>query len=154
MTDFDIIIIGGGLAGSALAIGLAQTGRKVALVEPFPPRAHSRPSFDDRTLVVNAASLNILGHLNVLDDALHTQPLRRIEISRAGAPGHLTLNANDFGHARFGAVIVARELGAALLRRLDASEQIETLCPERSEEHTSELQSRGHLVCRLLLEKK
>src|SRR5439155_16461075 len=26
--------------------------------------------------------------------------------------------------------------------------------PFRSEEHTSELQSRGHLVCRLLLEKK
>src|SRR5690625_6775511 len=25
---------------------------------------------------------------------------------------------------------------------------------QRSEEHTSELQSRGHLVCRLLLEKK
>src|SRR5690606_39311223 len=27
-------------------------------------------------------------------------------------------------------------------------------CPERSEEHTSELQSRENLVCRLLLEKK
>src|SRR2546422_5560332 len=27
-------------------------------------------------------------------------------------------------------------------------------CRERSEEHTSELQSRLHLVCRLLLEKK
>src|SRR5690625_6459851 len=27
-------------------------------------------------------------------------------------------------------------------------------CWARSEEHTSELQSRGHLVCRLLLEKK
>src|SRR5690625_6439582 len=27
-------------------------------------------------------------------------------------------------------------------------------CLRRSEEHTSELQSRGHLVCRLLLEKK
>src|SRR5690625_5486414 len=27
-------------------------------------------------------------------------------------------------------------------------------CGSRSEEHTSELQSRGHLVCRLLLEKK
>src|SRR5437870_8723646 len=27
-------------------------------------------------------------------------------------------------------------------------------CSLRSEEHTSELQSRGHLVCRLLLEKK
>src|SRR5690625_325360 len=30
----------------------------------------------------------------------------------------------------------------------------ETATPQRSEEHTSELQSRGHLVCRLLLEKK
>src|SRR5690625_6253720 len=30
----------------------------------------------------------------------------------------------------------------------------ETTDQERSEEHTSELQSRGHLVCRLLLEKK
>src|SRR5690625_6970964 len=29
-----------------------------------------------------------------------------------------------------------------------------TLLAARSEEHTSELQSRGHLVCRLLLEKK
>src|SRR5207253_10278255 len=29
-----------------------------------------------------------------------------------------------------------------------------SLVPSRSEEHTSELQSRGHLVCRLLLEKK
>src|SRR5690554_7414412 len=28
------------------------------------------------------------------------------------------------------------------------------ICPSRSEEHTSELQSRPHLVCRLLLEKK
>src|SRR2546429_4740768 len=28
------------------------------------------------------------------------------------------------------------------------------LAPQRSEEHTSELQSRLHLVCRLLLEKK
>src|SRR5207253_6225634 len=33
---------------------------------------------------------------------------------------------------------------------LKAFEQVDA----RSEEHTSELQSRGHLVCRLLLEKK
>src|SRR3989442_11088356 len=32
---------------------------------------------------------------------------------------------------------------------------VDTSCPtSRSEEHTSELQSRPHLVCRLLLEKK
>src|SRR5690625_6869882 len=36
-----------------------------------------------------------------------------------------------------------------------ASKRLETWkSAMRSEEHTSELQSRGHLVCRLLLEKK
>src|SRR5690625_402459 len=34
------------------------------------------------------------------------------------------------------------------------SERIKFVSQIRSEEHTSELQSRGHLVCRLLLEKK
>src|SRR6266498_4075095 len=41
-----------------------------------------------------------------------------------------------------------RRLGAA--RRLPRARRD----PRRSEEHTSELQSRPHLVCRLLLEKK
>src|SRR5690625_6225549 len=36
----------------------------------------------------------------------------------------------------------------------DEAEKLEHHISERSEEHTSELQSRGHLVCRLLLEKK
>src|SRR5439155_5424478 len=37
---------------------------------------------------------------------------------------------------------------------LPATERTESPVNTRSEEHTSELQSRGHLVCRLLLEKK
>src|SRR2546430_11979586 len=32
--------------------------------------------------------------------------------------------------------------------------QVRPLAPDRSEEHTSELQSQSNLVCRLLLEKK
>ncbi|HSH27244.1 MAG TPA: FAD-dependent monooxygenase, partial [Wenzhouxiangella sp.] len=131
MTDFDVIIIGGGLAGSALAIGLARAGKHIALVEAFEPKADARPSFDDRTLEVNAASLNILANLGILDDTLTTCPLRRIEISRAGAPGHLSLRAAEHGVERFGAVIVARELGAAMLRRLENTGGIDTFCPER-----------------------
>src|SRR5690625_6642691 len=36
----------------------------------------------------------------------------------------------------------------------DTTELQDVWAETRSEEHTSELQSRGHLVCRLLLEKK
>src|SRR3712207_7428674 len=46
-------------------------------------------------------------------------------------------------------VPAARALGAGRARR-----PARRLRPERSEEHTSELQSRQYLVCRLLLEKK
>src|SRR5256884_4381139 len=41
-----------------------------------------------------------------------------------------------------------------LPHRSGISDYSEELLPYRSEEHTSELQSRLHLVCRLLLEKK
>src|SRR3712207_8200239 len=43
-------------------------------------------------------------------------------------------------------------MNAALLGL--SEEQIESRFQQRSEEHTSELQSRQYLVCRLLLEKK
>src|SRR2546429_6772933 len=45
-----------------------------------------------------------------------------------------------------------RELAGHLVRRVEVREDLDV--HDRSEEHTSELQSRLHLVCRLLLEKK
>src|SRR3712207_8130491 len=48
------------------------------------------------------------------------------------------------------------DVGAELaeLRLADARRKAVVLADARSEEHTSELQSRQYLVCRLLLEKK
>src|SRR5215813_14413830 len=46
---------------------------------------------------------------------------------------------------------------ASMYRATSSAASSSTACPlpcPRSEEHTSELQSRPHLVCRLLLEKK
>src|SRR5437660_4929319 len=72
------------------------------------------------------------------------------------AEGHFSLGTNEFADAigpRTAAVIGRpwSEISAAL--GLDPDRRIERAVA-RSEEHTSELQSRGHLVCRLLLEKK
>src|SRR2546422_6880120 len=51
-----------------------------------------------------------------------------------------------------------RTWGSGLSRRTRGHPSLSIFCPfgvsGRSEEHTSELQSRLHLVCRLLLEKK
>src|SRR2546427_6057534 len=52
-----------------------------------------------------------------------------------------------------GQIFVLRRAGHAARRR-DELEVVDYHQPERSEEHTSELQSQSNLVCRLLLEKK
>src|SRR3712207_7894072 len=52
--------------------------------------------------------------------------------------------------------LVPSAFGATYYLRGTARQPRDALrrCPARSEEHTSELQSRQYLVCRLLLEKK
>src|SRR2546422_5514024 len=50
--------------------------------------------------------------------------------------------------------VEAESLGGARVLDLVHDLHLEEMVPRRSEEHTSELQSRLHLVCRLLLEKK
>src|SRR5690625_6383233 len=60
------------------------------------------------------------------------------------------------GHILSGAVIEPEPLDALIEGWRDSPPPIcvPVKRDQRSEEHTSELQSRGHLVCRLLLEKK
>src|SRR3712207_7236556 len=76
---------------------------------------------------------------------------------------YTTLFRSLEGAARFAVSrIVEAHVGAAVSRRPGverlrlgrAHVRAEAAEPERSEEHTSELQSRQYIVCRLLLEKK
>src|SRR5690625_5443345 len=80
---------------------------------------------------------------------------RRIVVLATKEPhclGELLLkHAEDELGAEIQAVISNHANLEGLTRRFDVP--FHTV-PHRSEEHTSELQSRGHLVCRLLLEKK
>src|SRR5439155_26341612 len=69
---------------------------------------------------------------------------------RAGAPVD-----RPRASRRSGAVIESTPGGSGALVQTCARERrshARADCQPRSEEHTSELQSRGHLVCRLLLE--
>src|SRR5437870_9134292 len=82
---------------------------------------------------------------------------------RSLAPPSTVRNRSDTSHGRGAARGNAGFACASLLKperlkkksRLQVSQDRSRPKGEmRSEEHTSELQSRGHLVCRLLLEKK
>jgi len=129
----DIVIAGGGMAGASLAAGLARAGFDVAIIEAVDRSADHQPSYDDRTLVVNRASLNILAHLGILDDSLPRCPIRHIDVTRAQGFGHVRLDAAEHGVDHFGAVVVARELGNRLLGCLGETDGITEYCPERLE---------------------
>ncbi len=130
--EHDIVIVGGGMAGASLAVGLARAGFNVAVIEAIARDAAAQPSYDDRTLVMNRASLNILAHLGIRDDSLAGRPIRRIEITRADSFGHVRLEAEPHGLDRFGEVIIARELGARL-KQCTSDAGITEYCPEKVE---------------------
>ncbi|MFZ5618394.1 MAG: FAD-binding protein, partial [Pseudomonadota bacterium] len=48
-TDFDAIIVGGGLAGGLAALALARGGMSVALIDAETPEAMQAEDFDGRT---------------------------------------------------------------------------------------------------------
>ena len=127
--DYDVLIAGGGLVGASLAIALDGAGLRVALAEAVAPRADLMPSYDERNLALAGASVNALRALGVLDAAAPVQPIRRIHVSRRGDFGSVRLDANEMGIAAFGATIPARELGNALLRRLDRCGDLARLAP-------------------------
>src|SRR5439155_13003247 len=87
-----------------------------------------------------------------LHDAL---PICHQVLVEQGAGLGSSISDTDFGAAGARAVGAEDAWGADLVVKVKEPQEPELgLLRERSEEHTSELQSRGHLVCRLLLEKK
>src|SRR5258708_23459923 len=64
---------------------------------------------------------------------------------------NLAISLENFLHAHFQEVDLAMRRAALEFRTLHGAAHGQV---DRSEEHTSELQSPDHLVCRLLLEKK
>ena len=126
----DIAIVGGGLVGSSLAIALEGCGFRVALIEAALPRVSEQPSYDERNLALARASINALESLGVWAQ-VESNPaeIERIHISRRGDFGSVKLDAGKLGLPAFGAVLPARELGNALLHRLDACSTLDRIAP-------------------------
>src|SRR6266498_958829 len=94
----------------------------------------------------------------------HIIEFSRDERASAAAGVIAVIKANAYGHGAGQVALALEDAGADMLACADIEEghalreagvraEILVFGALRSEEHTSELQSRPHLVCRLLLEK-
>jgi 2-octaprenyl-6-methoxyphenol hydroxylase len=126
-TQMDIVIAGGGLNGSTLAVALATAGFAVAVVDPLPRATRADEMFDGRGYALSISSQRVLKALGLWERlAGRTQQILDVRVSdgRPGqGPSPMTL---AFDHAEIeegpmGYMVEDRHLRPVLLDALDES---------------------------------
>src|SRR5436309_3289172 len=171
----EITVIGGGLAGSEAAWQIARLGHPVELYEMRPVRSTPAHRTDRLAEIVCSNSLKS-------DQPYHASWILKEELRRLGSiliriadsvrvPAGSALAVDRQRFAERVTDVISNQPNVHLIRKevpeipndgivivasgpLTSPSLSESIRSFRSEEHTSELQSRENLVCRLLLEKK
>lgn len=119
--DADIVIAGGGLNGTSLALALASAGLSVALIDPQPVSRRASTDFDGRGYALSIASMRVLKALGVWQKiADQSQPILDIKVTdgRAGegpSPLMLAFDHAEIEEGPMGHMIEDRRLRPALL---------------------------------------
>jgi 2-octaprenyl-6-methoxyphenol hydroxylase len=128
---YDVMIVGGGMAGASLACALAGSGMQVAIVEAVPLESDLQPSYDVRTISLSYGSRRIYETLGVWQeiDGRAICPIHQIHVSDRGHPGIAHLDKSDADVDALGYVVENRALGAALLGKIGQEDSIDLYCP-------------------------
>ncbi|NWG86172.1 MAG: UbiH/UbiF family hydroxylase [Hydrogenophilaceae bacterium] len=122
---FDIVIVGGGLAGAAFALALRDTAWRVALVEPRPPHG-IQEAWDARLYAYSPANVDWLKALGAWDATVRNQPVYAMRIS-GDSGGHLVFDALDAGLPELAFIAESNRLHHALWQGLRAAGNIELI---------------------------
>ncbi len=127
----DVLIVGGGLVGTSLALALAPSGLRVTLIEAQAASGALLDPERERYLALSAASVNALRHLGVWSRLASEAiaPIRAVHVSRRGDFGRSLLRAQETGRDAFGVVVPASQLGQALALTLSETVAIRRLAP-------------------------
>lgn len=129
-TDYDLIIVGGGLTGASLACCLAGGPLRVAVIEAVPIQSAQQPSYDEKGLALSLSSRRIFNATGIWPRlSARALPIEHIHVSDRGHFGFVRLHGEDLGLPALGYVVIARELGQALLAAMGAAPNIDFLCP-------------------------
>lgn len=129
---YDIVIAGGGMIGTSLAIALAPLGLRVAVVEAIPRRAPAQPSFDDRSTALSRSTQRMFEAMDLWPAiAAAATPIRSIHVSDQGRFGFSHIDAEEQGVEALGYVVINRVLGAVLQSALDELDEVDVFCPAR-----------------------
>lgn len=131
----DLVVVGGGMVGAATALALAETGLKIALIEPKIPQpfAADQP-LDLRVSALSPASVDLLDQLDVWSKILswRAAPYRRMRVweldeDAPGLQGRVAdklateFNSDDMALTELGYIVENRLIQRALIEQLQQS---------------------------------
>jgi 2-octaprenyl-6-methoxyphenol hydroxylase len=134
--DTDIIIVGGGLNGPALALAAAQAGFAVTIIDRLTVDRRKAPGFDGRSYAIALGSQRLLSAIGVWDAvAAESQPMLEIKVTdgRAGegpSPWMLHFDHAEIEEGPMGHMVEDRHLRRAFLEAMAADTRITQLTGE------------------------
>jgi len=126
--SFDLVIVGGGLAGLSLACALGDSRLKIALVENHPPLAVS--GWDSRVYAISPANAEFLQKIGIWKDldAGRLAPIYAMKI-HGDAGAQLDFSAYQSGVSELGWIIESSQMACALWARAKAQGNLSLFCP-------------------------
>ena len=123
--DFEVAVVGGGPVGAAAALGMADAGRRVALIEKRQPQIQvGALGMDLRTLALSPASQALLADLG-LWSALKPTPYRSMQVWEERGTAAIRFEARDVDRTELGWMQEYGPLAQAAWQRLTEHSNVE-----------------------------
>jgi len=139
--DSDIIIVGGGLNGSLMAIAAANIGFSTIVLDSKDNEASAENRFDGRSYALALSSVRLLKNLNIFKDIIDkSQPILDIKIldgKLVQGPSQFSLHFdnNEIHDGPMGQMVEDRFIRKALFTKINKNEQIDYKFNSKVTEH-------------------
>jgi len=132
-TDYDLIIVGGGMVGLSLAVALGEQKLKIAVIEAVAADAETQPSFDARTIAMAYGTKRIFQTMGVWQklEQFGVTAIKKIHVSDRGHLGSSWLDSEAEGVPALGYVAETRGLGLVLRQAVKQLGNVTLYCPAK-----------------------
>ena len=129
---YDVIIAGGGMIGTCLALALAPLKLRVAVVEPVQRGATEQPSFDERSTALSRSTQRMFEAMRLWPEVVAAStPIKHIHVSDQGRFGFSHIDAEEQRVDALGYVVINRVLGEVLQSRIGKVAGLDWISPAR-----------------------